>query len=291
MINAVKITCQHCGTLCPSTDPYGGFCCAGCRGVHRLIHESGLENFYELQDRAGKPVGDGPTRADQNLAAEALQEGARPVPGGFRSSLYVRGMTCRGCAWLIERLAADVPGLLGVRVSLVASRLDLVWSLGFDPAVLQSRLRPFGYGLSRAVLPGVSLSPLSLRALLSLLFSLNGLVLLMLPILLSGLEELARLIQLLALANAVFLLLIGGGVFLRPAWDALRLGHGHSDQLPGALVLLLFLPALWELLADPARLIWVPAYLMLLPALVISRLLADRLLMMRERDQSMNRTS
>ncbi len=117
--------CAHCG-LDAGPDPRrtGGrcFCCAGCEAVWGLLHQEGLERFYD----AGGLGSFAP-----RVAAAAPASAPRPVLDALEAAgeagLDVVGMRCASCAWLIERYLARRPGVLEVRVSWAASTCRLRW--------------------------------------------------------------------------------------------------------------------------------------------------------------------
>lgn len=246
--------------------------------MYQLIHDAGLEDFYALQDRAGRPVGDKVN--GRRLTLEQFQSLARAVPGGFAVTLYVSGMTCRGCAWLVERLAVRAPGVRSAAVSLTSGRLELCWVGGFDFMLLQAELNRYGFGLAASALPGLTLSPLALRGLLCLLFALNGLLLHVLLLGAIAGPEWKRLFQLFLLMTLLLQGLVGATVFFRPAWDALRLRHWHSDLLPAGLLALVFSGAVAEVVAYGSGAWLVTSFLMGVPVLLAARLLADRLIVL-----------
>ena len=245
--------------------------------MHALIHDAGLENFYALQDRAGRPVGTPGALSAKQLPLDRILERAEAADDGFRVTLYVSGMTCRGCAWLIERIAARAPGLRAVAVSLTSGRIELVWREGFDFDRFQIELGRFGYALSDLGFGGLSLSPLTLRFTLSALFSANGICLLLLRGFAVGGASLDGLYQLLILANVVLLVLVGSSVFIRPAWDALRIRQWHSDIPVAAVHSMVFLLSLFEMIAEPNNPVFTVSFMLVVPAFLLARLLADRL--------------
>ena len=112
--------CIHCGTEFSPSHEGENFCCKGCEFVHALIQEEGLERFYDLQDGAvGQPVRDRPFRPAEldwlTTLTEDAESGANGEPSedgtGKRDTrtdasltLRVRGISCVGCVWLIEKL-------------------------------------------------------------------------------------------------------------------------------------------------------------------------------------------
>lgn len=90
-MTAATEACVHCGEGIPaSTSVVDGawrFCCRGCRGAWRLLHEAGLEGYYGFSERAR-------TRPETEEASpSAYQEydhptflalHTRPLAGGLR---------------------------------------------------------------------------------------------------------------------------------------------------------------------------------------------------------------
>ena len=48
------LNCTHCGSPVPAGRD-DGFCCAGCSYVHDLLHQQGLDHFYDLKGGAALP--------------------------------------------------------------------------------------------------------------------------------------------------------------------------------------------------------------------------------------------
>ncbi len=148
---ALEITiCDHCGLpALPDADDGPHFCCAGCRGAYQLIHDWGLEDYYELRTRL-LVLGAEPDRTVANLAweewddAELLGESQpRHIGDGLVSSrLAIAGIHCAACVWLIERMPTIVPGLREARVGMHEHSIEIT----FDP--LQTKLGQIAAQLS-----------------------------------------------------------------------------------------------------------------------------------------------
>jgi Cu2+-exporting ATPase len=130
-------SCAHCGqaaldaTAC--VEGAWRFCCVGCRAAWRLIHDAGLGRFYSLADRAvPRPtLPEAPARYEEYdhpaftaLHTRALDQGLREV------ELYVEGVHCASCVWLVERLPLLVRGAVRAELDLPRARVRLAW----DPA-------------------------------------------------------------------------------------------------------------------------------------------------------------
>lgn len=123
--------CLHCGQPTPD---HADFCCPGCRAVHEMLNAQGLGDFYSLRDRFG---GGRPASA---IDGEAVAEGAsayahydepefqnRYSPDGKRCTLYLDGVHCAACVWVMDQLPRVVPGVRASRLEFATQRLHLEW--------------------------------------------------------------------------------------------------------------------------------------------------------------------
>jgi len=112
--------CAHCGTALG--DDRARFCCAGCEAARAAIDGLGLDQFY-LRRRVGA--------ADRPLVPEAerpdLTPHVRVARDGAAIELFVDGLTCPACMWLIESVLARVPEVTRARVNLATRRLQIAW--------------------------------------------------------------------------------------------------------------------------------------------------------------------
>jgi len=129
------LRCDHCLLEFPEREAVrdagpGGekaFCCAGCRGIYRLIVDEGLQRFYSGRDwkEPGLPVAPGSARVD----AASFQDAVRDAGGLRELDVYVDGIRCASCVWLNERLLARTPGVTFARVNYATHRARV----RFDP--------------------------------------------------------------------------------------------------------------------------------------------------------------
>ncbi|MEP6779671.1 MAG: heavy metal translocating P-type ATPase metal-binding domain-containing protein, partial [Gemmatimonadaceae bacterium] len=158
--------CAHCGLpvseiFASDSDNGTTFCCAGCRTAFAILSEHGLAGYYALNERRDSAVVsshlqfaefDHPTFAESNVQVSAN--------GIARTELYLEGVHCASCVWLVERIPMVVPGVIraeldvrrslavveweqsAVSLSSIARSLDL---LGYTPhpfrGVAQNKLR------------------------------------------------------------------------------------------------------------------------------------------------------
>jgi Cu2+-exporting ATPase len=152
-------SCFHCGLVIPAG--YTGsvrisatdhpVCCPGCKAVAELIRDAGMGRYYDLRDDP-RP---GLTRPADNVTAKDWAAFDRPdmlerfavIDAGIADALvYVEGMFCSACAWLIETGLKSLPGVESVDVSPVTSRVRIRWQPQTTSfSVLLQRLADLGY--------------------------------------------------------------------------------------------------------------------------------------------------
>lgn len=219
--------CIHCGTPFRATAHRPDFCCAGCQFVHDLIAKNGLGQFYDLQEGGVPPV---QALVFQKRDHAWLEDLARVSAGTL--TLDVQGLSCIGCAWLIERLFTRQPGALVIHVDPTFGQLALRWQPGvFDAVAFARELQTFGYLVGP---PGQTTPPASralhLRLGLCAALALNT-MLFTLPTYLGMTVDFqfAPLFHRLTLILGTLSFLIGGSYFFVRSYRSLRQGVLHID--------------------------------------------------------------
>jgi Cu2+-exporting ATPase len=162
--------CFHCALPVDPRDTYfvdidgqqQPVCCPGCKAVAELIRDTGMSNYYAMRDApepgAGRPADDAAEWQvyDSAEMAEAFAEGNDDEA---EATIYVGGMYCAACSWLIETSMARVAGIESADINPVTHRLRVRWlrdrvglggilatlaNLGYDPQPLapESAARP-----------------------------------------------------------------------------------------------------------------------------------------------------
>ncbi|WP_044560012.1 heavy metal translocating P-type ATPase metal-binding domain-containing protein [Azospirillum sp. B4] len=156
-LDAVPLTCRHCGLpLTGAATERGAFCCQGCAGAYTLIHDLGLDAYYDRRpiEAAAPPVApDGTDGADPLLG---LPDAVAVAPdGSCLLRLSVDGLHCGACLWLIEAaVTRNHPEVRSARANLTTRCLTLRWTGSAAQAVdlarlvtrLGYRVAPFGAG-------------------------------------------------------------------------------------------------------------------------------------------------
>ncbi len=232
--------CQHCATPYAEGSGVDGFCCAGCQQVYMLIQSEGWEDYYRWQDRVAQPLKD---RSLAEVDAAALRSAQVEVEQGGEVGLAVfkvEGMSCMGCAWLIERLCANQAGLSEAEASLSRYSLRLQWrSAEFDLAALASELLRFGYRLDskpRSDREVARISSLASRLLLTTVFVGNAFLLAAYQQFVDSGVGSGNVVGLLSLVCLCFTLMLGSAPFIMSVYRAMQIRRWHSDWFAVALI-------------------------------------------------------
>jgi Cu2+-exporting ATPase len=132
----MSIECDHCSLPVPAGLVEPGaerqFCCNGCRVAFEVIHDHGLDRYYDIKERvdapdqaavrSGKSFEEFDDPAFQNLYCRSLPSGLTTV------ELYLEGVHCAACVWLVEKLTVVVNGVAEVRLDLGRSLAHVTWN-------------------------------------------------------------------------------------------------------------------------------------------------------------------
>jgi len=222
--------CRHCGSPVPANRA-DGFCCSGCAYVFDLLHEQGLDQFYDL--KGGRSLPPVPAQAMRqrdyqwldDLAAAAVQP---------ELTLSVQGLSCVGCVWLIEKVFSRHNGALRINIDVVRGEVRLTWAKGeFQPVEFARDLQAFGYLLGPPRTgedQEKQSSGLERRMGLCGAFAMNAMAF-SLPAYFGMPRDFmfAKWFDLIVAASATLSLLVGGSYFAGRAWRSLRMGALHID--------------------------------------------------------------
>ena len=168
-----------------------------------------------------------------------------PIPSGFvRCDLRLHGIHCAACVWLLERLPQIQRGVLGSRVDLAKSNIELIWNptqtrlseIARQVARLGYRLVPIGSSAEERLKKQEQRKQLIQIAVAG---ACSGNVMLLALAIYAGewsgiAYEHLQLLRFASTAVGLVSLLGPGSVFFRGAWNAIRTRTTHMD-LPVAL--------------------------------------------------------
>ncbi len=97
------------------TDRY--FCCAGCRQVFLILHDSGLlQGDYKNSELYQTSLRLGLIGQPQEEDAPSAEPSPEELKNYQELSVHVDGMWCSACSWLIEKVVSSQPGVAHTRV-------------------------------------------------------------------------------------------------------------------------------------------------------------------------------
>ncbi|MBK1832339.1 heavy metal translocating P-type ATPase metal-binding domain-containing protein [Verrucomicrobiaceae bacterium R5-34] len=245
--------CIHCNTPLEKSQEESGFCCTGCEFVYGLIHEEGLESFYDLkQEERLSPLNDQPFQEyDFSWLSDEVEQREQDVSAGDRCEieLSLQGISCVGCVWLVEKLFLRQAGSLSCDISPATGAMHVAWKAAeFDMLSFAHELQKFGYIIGR---PrdgkrqhdelrklGNKLGICGAFALNAMGFSLPRYLGMPADFMFAGIFEL------IAMLSATLAMLVGGSWFIQRAVQSLRAGVLHMDTPIALGVSLAFLGSL-----------------------------------------------
>jgi Cu2+-exporting ATPase len=110
------------------SDDFPSFCCGGCATAYAIIHDGGLDQYYRLPERRATPVAPSGRRFEEfdHPAFHALYVRTR-ADGLAETELYLDGVHCASCVWLVERVPLLVPGVARAELEVGRALAHLAW--------------------------------------------------------------------------------------------------------------------------------------------------------------------
>jgi Cu2+-exporting ATPase len=148
---ADRVDCVHCGLAVPAGFVVAGaarqFCCAGCRTAFAILHEHGLDRYYDLPQRRDRPVrGTGHSYEQFDHPAFHALYVTEADEGRRRVELYLEGVHCASCVWLVERTPLVVPGVARAELNIRRALATIEWNPAAVPlSAIARTLDSLGY--------------------------------------------------------------------------------------------------------------------------------------------------
>lgn len=129
---AADVRCVHCaGPVAPAdVDARAArqFCCGGCATVFALLHEAGLDGYYALGERREVPVRpSGRTYEEFDHETFRALYVRRGADGLATVELYLEGVHCGSCVWLVERVPLLLPGVARAELNVRRALAQVTW--------------------------------------------------------------------------------------------------------------------------------------------------------------------
>ncbi|MCF6171140.1 MAG: heavy metal translocating P-type ATPase metal-binding domain-containing protein [Bacteroidales bacterium] len=112
------VNCIHCGEDCgkhPVLLDDKPFCCHGCKTVYQILNTKEMGQYYRIRPMSGIRIEQ--TETGNKYAYLELEEIREKLldfsDGGFsKVSLFIPGIHCASCIWLLENLNTLNPGII-----------------------------------------------------------------------------------------------------------------------------------------------------------------------------------
>lgn len=141
--NTAQKLCKHCGTICP--DSRREFCCIGCENVFQFINGLGLNDYYKLKTSDGEKVSRSINAYDKFDFPELKSEYTEDLGQSLQLNLYVEGIHCAACLWILERIPQILEGVITAKLNMGKSLLQMEIAKDQKIAEILTLISNFGY--------------------------------------------------------------------------------------------------------------------------------------------------
>ncbi len=143
-----ELTCKHCGDVCDVVleEHDHLFCCEGCLRVYEILEQSGLCDFYELEEQpVGKVISnqtyDYLDHEDVGHKLHTFNEG-----GIAKVTFFIPKIHCSSCIWLLEHLQRIEDAVLHSEVNFLKKEVYITYnSETYRLSQLAELLQRIGY--------------------------------------------------------------------------------------------------------------------------------------------------
>lgn len=149
--DTIDVACAHCGLAVPEglleAQADRQFCCAGCHTAFSMLHEHGLDSYYGFAERRDTPVRASGRSYEEFDHPAFTQLYVQATPEGLsRAELYLEGVHCASCVWLVERVPLIQTGVLRATLDVRRARAVLEWDASAVPlSAIARALDALGY--------------------------------------------------------------------------------------------------------------------------------------------------
>ncbi|HEY0931601.1 MAG TPA: heavy metal translocating P-type ATPase [Gemmatimonas sp.] len=143
--------CAHCALPVPAglvqEDAERQFCCTGCHTAFAILHEHGLGSYYGFAERREAPVQSSGRRYEEFDHPTFAQLYVQVMPSGLsRTELYLEGVHCASCVWLVERVPLLHTGVSRAELDVRRSLAVVEWDAAVTPlSAIARQLDVLGY--------------------------------------------------------------------------------------------------------------------------------------------------
>lgn len=128
------------------------FCCLGCKNVYEILHQQGLESYYELKNTNDSIRPQSPAIYAEKKSTykhfdqeKFHQDYVRKEAGHSSIVFYLEGVHCLACLWLIETLPHLSTSVKEARLDLGKSIVEITLNQDFILSEIADILTAWGY--------------------------------------------------------------------------------------------------------------------------------------------------
>ena len=143
----LPLNCLHCGQALKKGETR--FCCSGCEMVWNILHEKGLNRYYEIKgSQLNTPVELEDDTFDYLETESFRQKWVKSTrEGHYESVFFLKGIQCAACIWLIEKVLGQTSGVIDFQLFMGTGKLKLVFTEAVNLRRLARELASMGYRL------------------------------------------------------------------------------------------------------------------------------------------------
>lgn len=144
----VDLKCAHCGDKIhnnPVQENDKTFCCKGCATVFNVLHQHGMDAYYNFQDKPGISKKNAKEVNYDYLEVQEIQQQVYKYQEGNIAviAIFLPQIHCSACIWLLENLYVFSNGIQESRVDF----LRKVATIRFDTSIIS--LKELAYLLAK----------------------------------------------------------------------------------------------------------------------------------------------
>jgi Cu+-exporting ATPase len=251
--------CYHCGEAINGFDYLlddKHFCCAGCKGVYKILSANNLCAYYTYNNAPGKRLDDRchfEYLDEPNIVKELIdyQDEKSTIV-----TFYVPAIHCSSCIWLLEHLYKINPAIFSSRIDFLKKQVIINFSskdltlrtlvetlvrVGYEPAInLQDVVKENSHSVNKSLILKIAIAG----------FCMGNVMLFSFPEYfgLSGLErQFQALFGWLNLAFSIPVVFYCGRDYFISAWNSLRHRHVNLDTPLALIIAVLFMRTSYSL--------------------------------------------
>lgn len=135
--------CRHCGSVVTLGQAY---CCSGCETAHAIISGGGWQAYYDVRNRENaRPVAQPSQSFDYLDSSDFHERYTQPDRDQRSTTLFLDGLRCGACSWLVEQVARAQPGVQEASLHFAEARLSLRFTEQAQLSDLAYRFGQLGY--------------------------------------------------------------------------------------------------------------------------------------------------